>query len=216
MIHHSPENLDPRIQRTRLLLQEALGKLLETKGFEEISVGDVADAAGVNRATFYDHYADKFGLLECMVGNRFCGLLSERKVQFDSSCASAMRSIVLAVCDYVAQILGPERNRPLAPHMESAIIAVVRRRLMEGLAMHPSKKNIPPEMIAATVSWAVYGAAKEWAQAPNRLESDKIVDTVVALVSPILEFAHEESTPEKERPAKATQRNSVMRKPAKR
>ena len=59
---------DPRVQRTRKLLQSALGKLLKEKGLEDISVQDIADAATLNRATFYDHYNDKFALLECMVG----------------------------------------------------------------------------------------------------------------------------------------------------
>src|SRR5208337_1812010 len=52
--------LDPRIRRTRQSLQDALEKLLSKKDFEEISVQDVAETATLNRATFYDHYPDKF------------------------------------------------------------------------------------------------------------------------------------------------------------
>ena len=36
---------DPRIRRTRQLLQGALGSLLKIKGFDEISVQDIADSA---------------------------------------------------------------------------------------------------------------------------------------------------------------------------
>ena len=67
-IQEAGETLDPRVRRTRQLLQEALRKLLKIKEFDKISVQDISDAATVNRATFYDHYDDKFGLLECMVG----------------------------------------------------------------------------------------------------------------------------------------------------
>ena len=56
------EIVDPRIRRTRQLLQQALAKLLETKEFEKISVQDITEAATLNRATFYDHYGDKFAL----------------------------------------------------------------------------------------------------------------------------------------------------------
>src|SRR5271166_2534396 len=127
------ETLDPRIRRTRQLLQQALEKLLETKEFDKISVQDIADSATVNRATFYDHYTDKFTLLESLVGCRFQALLVERGVQFDGTCKSALTAIVLAVCDYLRQIQGPHRERQLEPHMESAIITVVRRMLLEGL-----------------------------------------------------------------------------------
>jgi len=91
------EILDPRIRRTRQLLHEALAKLLEKKEFEKISVQDIAEASTVNRATFYDHYADKFALLQCMVGARFQEFLSVRHVQFDGACSAALKTLV-GVC----------------------------------------------------------------------------------------------------------------------
>jgi AcrR family transcriptional regulator len=184
----SCETLDPRIRRTRQLLQQALGKLLETQEFEKISVQDIADAATVNRATFYDHYTDKFALLECVVGSRFHELLAERRVQFDGTCAAALKAIVLAVCEYLVQMQGPHNTRQWEPHMESAIISVLRRMFLEGLRQHPPQNAIAPEMIAATISWAIYGAAKEWAQATNRSAPEEISNTVMALVSPILQL----------------------------
>lgn len=177
--------LDPRIRRTRDLLQQALGKLLENNEFEKISVQDITEAATLNRATFYDHYPDKFALLECMVGSRFHELLAARGVKFDNDCSSALRAMVLGVCDYLAATPGIERQRQMEPHMESAVIAVVRRMILGGLKMHATKSAASPEMIAATISWAIYGAAKEWVRTPDRCSSDEIVETVMTLVSPI-------------------------------
>ena len=182
------EILDPRIRRTRLLLQQALEKLLETQEFEKISVQDIADAATVNRATFYDHYADKFALLECLVGTRFHELLERRGVHFEGSCSSALKAIVLGVCDYLAGVPGLdcERQLQMEPHMESAVIAVVRRMLLVGLEKHPPEGGVSAEMMAATLSWAIFGAAKEWVRTPNRCSSEEIVETVVALVGPMM------------------------------
>src|SRR6266567_9466143 len=108
MAETSCEVLDPRIRRTRQLLQQALENLLKLKVFDEISVQEIADAATVNRATFYDHYPDKSALLECLVASRFHQLLAERGVRFDGTCASALRAIALAVCDYLAGTPGQE------------------------------------------------------------------------------------------------------------
>ena len=181
------EILDPRIRRTRQLLQEALGKLLEEKEFEKISVQDIAEAATVNRATFYDHYSDKFALLECMVASRFMELLSERGVEF-SSCPSALKGIVLGVCDYLASMprMECERQRQLEPYLEAAMTAVVRRMILDGSARHPQEGSISPEITAAAVSSAIYGAAKEWVRTPNRVSSEQIAEPVVSLISPIL------------------------------
>ena len=166
MIETIETAVDPRIRRTRHLLQQALEKLLEGKEFENISVQDITEAATLNRATFYDHYPDKFALLECMVARQFHGLLAERSVKFDGSCPSALKAIALGVCDYLADAPGTERQRQMEPHMESAVVAVVRQLILEGMRQHPAERAACPEMIAGTVSWAIYGAAKEWARMP--------------------------------------------------
>src|ERR1700684_4184125 len=177
------EILDPRIRRTRLLLQQALGKLLETKEFDKISVQDIADAATVNRATFYDHYTDKFALLQCVVGGRFQELLAVRGVHFDGTCSGALKAVILCLCDYLAS--APVSDRQMQPHMESAVIGVVRCIILEGVRKHPPANRISPEILATTVSWAIYGAAKEWLQTPNRCGAEESAETVVDLISPL-------------------------------
>jgi AcrR family transcriptional regulator len=184
--------LDPRIRRTRLLLQQALGKLLESKEFDKISVQDIAEAATVNRATFYDHYTDKFALLECMVAARFEELLKARGVVFAGGCSSALKGIVLGVCDYLAAMprLECERQLQMEPHLEAAVIAVVRRMLLDGFAQHPPVSGVSGEMLAAMLSWGIYGAAKEWVKTPGRGSSEEIVETVLGLVGPVFGAAY--------------------------
>jgi AcrR family transcriptional regulator len=177
--------VDPRIRRTRHLLQQALEKLLETKDFESVSVQDITDAATLNRATFYDHYPGKFALLECMVARQFHELLAQRSVKFGGICPTELRGIVLGVCDYVAGVPRTERQRQLEPHLESAVVAVVQHMILEGLKLHPSERKACPEMIAATATWAIYGAAKEWARMPDHVPSEQIADTIMELVLPI-------------------------------
>ena len=180
--------MDPRVRRTRQLLQQALETLLETRAFETLSVQDITDAATLNRATFYDHYPDKFALLECMAAGRFHELLASRGVMFDGTCASALKAIVLGVCDYLSGMpaLECERQRQLEPHLESAIIAVVRTMILRGLERSVPGAAASPEMIATTVSWAIYGGAKEWLRTPHRPPSEEAADTVMTLVTPIL------------------------------
>jgi AcrR family transcriptional regulator len=190
------EAQDPRIRRTRQLLQQALATLLHTRDFDKLSVQEITDAAGVNRATFYAHYPDKFALLECMVASRFHALLHERGVVFDGTCSSALTGIALGVCDFLSQSL--TQNTPtncpsashLPPHMETAIVAVVRGMLLDGIRNHPPDSPTPPtaspELLAATASWAIYGAAREWVQTPNHPPSEEIAATVQRLVAPIL------------------------------
>src|ERR1700691_5896475 len=100
---------DPRMRRTRQLLQGALRMLLHNKKFDEISVQDITDSATVNRATFYDHYNDKYALLDAMVAGGFHQLLEQREVSYDGSSPAASRAIILAACDFLTQC---ETSRP--------------------------------------------------------------------------------------------------------
>src|SRR5271166_1089804 len=95
---------DPRIRRTRKLLQGALETLMRTKSFDEISVQDITEAATVNRATFYDHYTDKYALLEAMVAGGFHEFLNQREVRYEPGCPSALSAIIGATCDFLTQV----------------------------------------------------------------------------------------------------------------
>ena len=182
------ETTDPRIRRTRKLLQDALGALLETRDFHELSVQEIAETATVNRATFYDHYPDKSSLLECLVASRFRALLEKRGIKFDGTCSAALKAIILGVCDYLAGTLRAdcERQRDLEPFLEVAVISVVRNMILEGMKQHRPAGAPSAEMISAMASWAIYGGAKEWVRTPDRCRPEDVVETVLALVSPIL------------------------------
>ena len=57
------EQTDLRVWRTHHFLQEAMIELVTEKGFDAITVGDIAERAMINRATFYRHYQDKYDLV---------------------------------------------------------------------------------------------------------------------------------------------------------
>lgn len=53
------QKIDRRVLRSRYRLGEAMIKLIQEKPFDEITVQEVLDRAGVSRTTFYTHYRDK-------------------------------------------------------------------------------------------------------------------------------------------------------------
>ncbi|SFS04811.1 transcriptional regulator, TetR family [Granulicella pectinivorans] len=179
-----PNSTDPRIRRTRHLLQQALANLLATREFDKISIQEIADAATVNRVTFYDHYADKFALLDDMVATRCHDLITQRGITFD--CSTALTGIVQALCDFLTSTPGPScPSQQMEPHLESAVIRVVRTMLLDGIQRHPVP-GVAPGMLASTVAWAMFGAVKEWFCTPNHGPSSEIVATVVHLIDPLM------------------------------
>jgi AcrR family transcriptional regulator len=182
---------DPRIRRTRQLLQGALTTLMQTKGFDEISVQDITDAATVNRATFYDHYTDKFSLLEATVGSGFHMLLHQRNILFDGTCPSAAGAVILAACDYLTQTHAGSacpRQSAFEPLIDAAMTTAIRRVIENGMSRSHSESNsaVSPEMAAMAASWAIYGAVKQWFYTPNHPPAEEIVPSIQQLVLPIL------------------------------
>ena len=182
----SSEYVDPRVRRTRQMLEQAMAGLLATTPFDKISVADIADAATLNRATFYGHFLDKFDLLTGMVASRFEDLLQQRQVVFDGTCPSAMYGIVLALCDYLATMPYCAEQRHMEQHMELALVGIVRRMLTEGLLQHRPKGNLSPELIAAALAGAIYSAVKEWARTPERGRAEPVARAITSLLAPIM------------------------------
>ncbi|WP_341282733.1 TetR/AcrR family transcriptional regulator [Paenibacillus sp. FSL H8-0537] len=58
------DKVDLRIVKTRKAIKESFLKLVQTKGYERITIQDIADEAMINRNTFYLHYVDKPDLME--------------------------------------------------------------------------------------------------------------------------------------------------------
>jgi AcrR family transcriptional regulator len=188
MLRQECERLDPRIRRTRRLLQEALKRLLEEKEFDKLTVQEITEAATLNRATFYAHYPDKFALLEELIRVTFLELLAQRHVRFDGTCSSAFQAIILAVCDYLAEVQKSlsSKQHQFEPFVEATVIDQIRVVLLDGFRHQPVGRRIPEEIIAATASWAIYGAVKQWVNTAERASAEEFVSIAVELVQPIL------------------------------
>lgn len=58
------DRVDLRVQKTKRAIKAAFLTLIQTKGYERITVHDIAETALINRNTFYLHYLDKLDLAE--------------------------------------------------------------------------------------------------------------------------------------------------------
>jgi len=175
---------DPRILRSRRMLMDALASLLIKKEFEDISVQEIADEAGLNRATFYLHYPDKNALLQAMTGARFRDLIERRAITF-TDCHGALRAIALGVCDYLAEQAGCPTQLARMP-LQVSIIPVVEGMFKEGLVLHGTAPGVDGALLATTAAWAVFGAARHWFQTPDRIPAEEMAIRIEPMVTSVL------------------------------
>lgn len=72
---------DQRVKLTKRLLRESLIKLIKKKDFNKISVTELCEASGINRATFYRHYQQPRDILSEIRNELFSNvkLISEKE-----------------------------------------------------------------------------------------------------------------------------------------
>jgi AcrR family transcriptional regulator len=174
------ESTDPRILRSRRMLMDSLARLLNQKEFDDISIQEIADEATLNRATFYLHYPDKNALLEAMTAARFSELIARRGLSF-SNCDGALRAIALGVCDFLADSTGCPSQLAKMP-LERSIIPVVEGMFREGGGKHEIRPGMDSELLATTAAWAIFGAARRWYQAPDRIPAEEMAAKIEAMV----------------------------------
>jgi AcrR family transcriptional regulator len=70
------DTIDRRVKRTHKLLVEALIGLSLEKGYDTVTIRDIADRADIAYSTFFRHYSDKEALLREIVGDAVTTLYS--------------------------------------------------------------------------------------------------------------------------------------------
>lgn len=58
---------DLRILKTKASLYRALMSLMKKKTFEDIKISEICSTSLINRSTFYDHFSDKYELIQSLM-----------------------------------------------------------------------------------------------------------------------------------------------------
>lgn len=165
------KKLDPRVVRTRQQLREALVSLIEEKGIDALTVQDITDRAGLNRATFYLHYQDKQELLVKSLRDAIDELVTDIGASTDEQgqlVGDESPRPIKAVFEHVAQhahfyrvMLSAEGVPAFSAGVRDYMIEVTLRWL-SALQPHPHQSRVPLEIVANSLSWSLLGVLIWW------------------------------------------------------
>jgi AcrR family transcriptional regulator len=196
---------DPRVKRTRKLLQDALVALLAEKGFQAISVQDITARATVNRATFYAHFADKYDLLDQVISDFFRAAVASRvspAAPFTADNLELLVSTVLeALGDFHSRCKGTHRD--LGPLIEARLQQELAAFLREWLARSWPADRPPgasPDTVAMVFSWSIFGVGSEWGRGPRTRPAAAVAREVTPLLIDGLDRSVLKPAPRRRRP----------------
>jgi AcrR family transcriptional regulator len=88
-----------RVRRTRTLLRTALVELIEERGFDRLTVGEITERAMVSRAAFYRNYRDKYQLVEQIFDEAVEALIGSLSTE-DTSSTERLVSFYEHIAEY--------------------------------------------------------------------------------------------------------------------
>jgi AcrR family transcriptional regulator len=181
--------LDPRKKRTVKVLRAAMVELLKEQEFSKITVQDISERAEVNRATFYDHYVDKYELLNDLVRTDFLERLAGKLPDTPLLTLDNLRILTSVVTDYLGGFVGhcapTTRSDEQFIMMQQVqitakkiILEWANRSLLDG-----SRSLASAETIATVSSFAIFGTILEWAHDGRRGSAQALTEQVLRLLT---------------------------------
>ena len=180
------DRIDPRITRTTRAFEEAIVELAGRRPVSQITIGELADRAGVTRATFYNRYSSPLDLLIQVLRadlDRGHLLEAERRAQGDPA-PKLLRLATAEVADHVERYLPIYRHALDDPADSGVYEALVRHFSDYTLALmadghHSGLPEANRHVIAQFMARGFAGAIRAWLDDPSVTKED-LVDAAVA------------------------------------
>jgi AcrR family transcriptional regulator len=181
------ERRDPRIARTARACKTAIVELAAERPISQVSVADLAERAGVTRATFYNHYDNPLALLiEVLVADLERAHLDEdrRRSEGNHSSAEMLRLSIADVAEHIERFEAVYRLAVDDP-ADGGVYEALVRHFSEyavtfiGQSNHPGLPTANRGVIAQFLAHGFAGAIKAWLSDPS-VSKDDLIDASTA------------------------------------
>jgi AcrR family transcriptional regulator len=181
---------DPRVRRTRQLLEDAFRALIVQKPFESLSIGDITAHAMVNRATFYAHYTDKNDLAASVLRHDLRATVMQRFNERPVCTPENLVEIATAVFCFMEGLFSacPETASGMASKVGNNLQEELQMLIEHWVAQNSAYVRLFPgsskATVASVISWSIYGAAVRWSNDLEREPVGQVCREVVAVLLP--------------------------------
>lgn len=184
--------VDPRVRRTRKLLQDALRALLHEKTYASISVSDIAARATVNRNTFYAHYDDKQDLLASVLRADLAEALQRQFPALPPFTRANLAVVATTVFRYLGELEAacPRTARDLEPFISAALQEEIYELIHAWLTAAGPRRAASDhtrEAAATLVSWGLFGSAYRWSRGKRERKPEEMADELAAMLFPAVD-----------------------------
>lgn len=186
------KKIDLRVKRTHKMIIEAFIRLVEEKGYDNVTVQDIADEAMINRATFYAHFKDKQDLYEQIFEiaiNAFTSVLDLEQLVHGNRIK--VKQIIFALTNIYKNI--QERKSFFLTIMDGSSNELLRKKLEEllynkyanifnRLKIKENELEVPIDFIIEYMTSIFIGTLHWWITSDTNMSAEQLAALVVKLV----------------------------------
>ncbi len=176
---HYASTTDSRVLQTRAALRQALLELVDNKPLEQITIREIAAAAGVGYNTFFRHYPAKEDLVKAIVTDELSHLIELSVTTLD---ASNQTEAARALCRFVAEhdaLWSTLLTGGAANTLRDEFIRLLRETAPSRMS---STAKWPAEIGIRLVAAGTLELLAWWLEQPDRLPVDEIAEIYEQLV----------------------------------
>ncbi|MCB0032977.1 MAG: TetR family transcriptional regulator [Anaerolineales bacterium] len=176
--------IDPRVLRTQKLIEDAFLELLNEKTLQTVTVGEITTRAMINRATFYDHFVDKYALFDHIVRKTFQETI--RQHGLEPTCPFSQENLgrlIEATGNYFVYLNSqcPPAERQFRPIAEGQIQVILYEYLQNWVKEEPQDN-----LQASFLSWSIFGTFLQQIGNGQAPDVTAITNTIQELAAKVL------------------------------
>ncbi|BCJ30505.1 TetR/AcrR family transcriptional regulator [Actinocatenispora sera] len=180
---------DPRARRTRAALRNAALALAAERPPASVTIAAVAAAAGINRATVYQHYPDRDALLADAMGDAVTAVVDQAalcplRAPGDVPPEPLVRLFeqIAARRAHYARLLSADGSARFAADLRDRLAAALRDRFAAG--QRPTVgPQVPATVHAAWLAGALVGVIADASAATPPVEPERLATACWALIT---------------------------------
>jgi Transcriptional regulator len=176
--------MDRRIQKTRQAIMNSFVDLLTEKGFDKITINDIADRANINRGTVYLHYVDKFDLLDKCIETYVELLLQHCANTSDTSFnVIALQSIF----EYLEKNITIYRllfSNEGAGYFRKRLYSIIAQELTGVIALKPENNKFLNDVTIHFLASGFIGVLEWWVNNSMPCNVQEITDLLMLSIEP--------------------------------
>lgn len=183
---------DRRVMRTKRAIKTAFAQLLSKKDYSDISVTDIAEAADINRKTFYNYYHSADHLLDeiqreiiCHFDEVISGAGEQDEPLSPEAVLTKVSSLLHESLGYVSEMVVLSNNGMLFNRIADNLRIQFRELLLQRESVSPATADV----VSVFMLSGLMGLYSRWVRDGRPMDKEELDGIAIKLCAECIKYA---------------------------